>query len=350
MNDVARVAGVALKTVSRYVNGETNINPQLAARIGAAIEELGYRRNLAAASIRPGWTSKILGLVISDLSNPYYSTLTQAIELTARARGYLLISASSEEDGQTFDRVIDRLMEQRVDGLIVVPPKSPNRPWSTVAPPVPPLVVLDRPMDAAGLADTILADNAGGASHAVRALVETGARRIAFVGDSLALYTMQERFDGYRTALADADLVVDYTLVASDAHSQEDATAAVLRLLDGANPDAIFAANNRAAIGALFAFRRHGRRVPLIAFDDFEAAQLAMPAVSVVTQNISQMGRLAAERVIARANGDGAPATTTVLPTTLVLRGSERPDTPQEYDQCHPAPFPSLTAPTSPPI
>jgi len=329
MNDVARVAGVALKTVSRFVNGETNINPELAERIAAAIVELGYRRNLAAASIRPGWTSKMLGLVISDLSNPYYSTLTQSIEQTARSQGYLLISSSSEENGETFDRVVERLMEQRVDGLIVVPPKNPARPWSEVVPPIPPLVILDRPTDAsAPTSDTILADNSGGAEQAVRALIDAAARRIAFVGDSLELYTMSERYAGYRSALEAATLPLDTSLVASDAHSYEDAAAAVGRLIESAKPDAIFAANNRAAIGALLAFRERGRRLPLIAFDDFEAARLADPAVSVVTQSIQEMGRLAAERAIARATGENLPGTTTVLPTTLVLRGSERPDTP----------------------
>lgn len=328
MNDVARVAGVALKTVSRYVNGKTNINPELSERIATAIVQLGYRRNLAAASIRPGWTSKMLGVVISDLSNPYYSALTQSIEQTARRHGYLLISASSEERGKTFDRVVDRLMEQRVDGLIVIPPKDQGRPWSTVVAPVPPLVVLDRPTDApAATSDTILADNAGGAEQAVRTLIGAGARRVAFIGDSLELYTMSERHAGYRAALTASGLALDESLVATDAHSHEDATASVLALVVDARPDAIFAANNRAAIGVLLAFRERGERLPLIAFDDFEAARLAEPAVSVVTQNIQEMGRLAAEHVIARATGESLPGTTTILPTSLVLRGSERPDT-----------------------
>ncbi|OJU39005.1 MAG: LacI family transcriptional regulator [Microbacterium sp. 69-10] len=332
MNDVARAAGVALKTVSRYVNGETNINPLLAERIGAAIVELGYRRNLAAASIRPGWTSKMLGLVISDLSNPYYSALTQSIEQTARSQGYLLISASSEEDGATFDRLVDRLMEQRVDGLIVVPPKSPARPWSAVVPPIPPLVVLDRPMETADLsADIILADNAGGARDAVKALLDEGARRVAFVGDSLELYTMRERYEGYQEALRAQGLPIDERLIATDAHNYEQATTSVLRLIGrtgSAGPDAIFAANNRAAIGTLLAFRQRGQRLPLIAFDDFEAAKVSDPAVSVVTQSIQEMGRIAAERVIARAAGESSAGTTTVLPTTLVLRGSETPARP----------------------
>ncbi|MGA1836448.1 LacI family DNA-binding transcriptional regulator [Herbiconiux sp. 11R-BC] len=323
MNDVAREAGVALKTVSRFVNGETNINPAMAARIAAAITALGYRRNLAAASIRPGWTSRTLGLVISDLANPYYSVLTRAIESRAREHGYLVISASSDENGQQHDRIVDRLMEQRIDALIVVPPREAGRDWSSVTPPIPPLVFLDRPVDFPA-ADVILADNAGGARSAVAELVRNGARRIAFVSDDLSIYTMSERHAGYRQALAEVGLPVDEEIVTSSAHSSEDAAAVVGRLLRDERVDAVFAANNRASVGALLAFREH-RRVPLIGFDDFEAALLGDPAVSVVSQDIQEMGRLAAEIVFRRLAGDPVAATTHVLPTRLVLRGSERP-------------------------
>lgn len=322
MKDVAREANVALKTVSRFVNGEMNINPVMAARIADAISRLGYRRNLAAASIRPGWTSKTLGLVISDLANPYYSVLARAIETCARERGYVVISASSDENGQQHDRIVDRLMEQRVDALIVVPPRDAGRNWSAVTPPIPPIVFLDRPGDFAH-ADVILADNAGGASDAVTELVRNGARRVAFIGDSLSIHTMRERHRGYAQALADAGIEVDEQLVATDAHSSEEAAATVGRLLREAGADAVFAANNRASVGALLAFADHGR-LPLIGFDDFEAARLATPPVSIVSHDVSEMGRLSAQIVLDRLAGAEGEYTTRVLPTRLILRGSER--------------------------
>lgn len=324
MKDVAREAGVALRTVSRFVNGETNINPVLAERIADAISRIGYRRNLAAASIRPGWTSKTLGLIISDIANPYYSTLTRAIETQARDHGYLVISASSDESGIQHDRLVDRLMEQRIDALLVVPPRDAARPWADVPPPLPPLVFLDRPVSFAG-ADVVLADNAGGARAAVAALIQHGARRIAFVGDSLAIYTMSERYTGYRTALGEAGIPVDEALVSTSAHSSDEASWAVGELLRSGTCDAIFAANNRASVGAIMAFRDAGRRIPLIGFDDFEAARISSPAVSVVSQDVAEMGRLATRLVLDRLAGDtGAPAVH-VLPTRLELRGSERP-------------------------
>lgn len=325
MNDVARAAGVSLKTVSRYVNGETNIDPALVERIQGAIAKLNYRRNLVAASIRPGWTSRTVGLVISDLANPYYSILARAVESVLAPQGYLLTTASSEEQGAVLDRLVDRLMEQRVDGLIVVPPRSPKRSWAEVAPPVPPLVLLDRP-DAAADADTILADNMGGAEAGTSALIAAGSRRVAFVGDSLAIHTMRERLRGYRTALQHASLASDPSLEITSAHDVEEAADLVARVLATGVADAVFAANNRAAIGALRAFRASGRRLPLVAFDDFEAADIVEPQVSVVSQDTRLMGRRAGEILLERLQGQQRPPETIVLPTRLVLRGSERPD------------------------
>lgn len=322
MNDVAREARVGLKTVSRFVNGQTNIAPELSDRIAAAIVSIGYRRNLAAASIRPGWTSKTIGLIISDLANPYYSTLTREIERHARDRGYLLISASSDEDGAQHDRLIDRLMEQRIYALIVVPPRDAARDWTAVPPPIPPLVFLDRPIDFAP-ADVILADNEGGAHNAVAELIRHGARKIAFVGDALSIYTMSERYAGYLRALGEARITVDPAIVSTAAHGSDEASTAVTRLMGDGSIDAVFAANNRASIGSIEAFRAVGARIPLIGFDDFEAAKLITPAVSIVSQDVQEMGRLAAQLVLDRLAGEVFEPSLHILPTTLQLRGSE---------------------------
>ena len=323
MVDVAAQAGVALKTVSRYVNGETNIDPALAERIRLAIETLGYRRNLQAASIRPGRRSRVVGLIISDLANPYYSVLTKAVEALLWSQGYLLTTVSSEEDGARHDRAIERLMEQRVDALLVVPPRVPGRPWSEVRRPIPPVVFLDRPAEY-DEADTVLADNTGGARDATTALVRVGSRRIAFVGDSLSIYTMAQRFDGYQSGLAQSSLLFSESLLSAEAHSSEQACAEVERLVLSCGADAIFAANNRAAIGALSAFSAGVPRVPMIAFDDFEAAPLVTPAISVVSQDVVAMGRVAAELALERISGTRITPRRVVLATQLILRGSER--------------------------
>ncbi|AQP45584.1 LacI family DNA-binding transcriptional regulator [Tessaracoccus flavus] len=330
MRDVATAAGVGLKTVSRYVNGETNIADPLRVRIAEAIELLGYRRNLAAASIRPGWTSKVIGLITSDLANPYYSTLAHAAESVAWQAGYLLTTFSSEEDGERHDLAVDRLIDQRVDALLIVPPRNPGRAWSQLRPPLPPVVFLDRPAVLDG-APAVLADNAGGAREAAIELARNGARRIAFVGDSQQIYTMAERLRGYLDGLAQVGLTPGP--ISHAAHSQEEARGVVSGLLAEGAADAIFAANNRAAMGALHAFADSGGRLPMIAFDDFEAAEVVRPRISVVSQDVARMGALATEIAIRILQGTPPVSDRTVLGTRLILRGSEKPDSPTILDR-----------------
>ena len=214
-------------------------------------------------------------------------------------------------------------MGQCVDGMIVVPPRLQERKWSDVAPPVPPLVLLDRPAPEIEV-DTLLADNYGGAEAATHKLIELGAKRVAFVGDALAIYTMRERHRGYRSALETAGVEPDEALEHATVHDAEQAEALVTTLLKEGDADAIFAANNHAAVGALRAFRVCQRRVPLIGFDDFEAADIVDPGVSVVSHDIRLMGHRAGEILLQRMQGLQRPAETIVLPTKLVLRGSER--------------------------
>lgn len=329
MNDVAAAAGVGLKTVSRYVNGATNIHPDLSERIGAAIDALGYRHNLAAASIRPGRSSKVIGLIISDLANPYYSVLARSVERVCTEHGYLLMSASSEEDADRHRLLVDRLVAQRVDGLVVVPPRHATTPWATRTVEHVPMVLVDRPTGPLETAQvhTVLADNAGGAARGTVAMLEAGARRVAFLGDSLELYTMQERLSGYRQALADSGsptTPAPEPIISDGAHTVEDAAAVVAGFLAAGEVDAVFAANNRAAIGAVQAFATAGRRLPIVGFDDFEAAPLVRPAVSVVAQDVALMGQVAAETLLALIAGTSGPPVTHTLDTRLELRGSER--------------------------
>jgi LacI family transcriptional regulator len=174
------------------------------------------------------------------------------------------------------------------------------------------------------LVDTILADNAGGAEAATRELLRHGARRILFLGDSLELYTMRERHAGFLRALAPAAADGADSSVAT-AHTAAEASDVVTALLGTGRIDAVFAANNRASVGAVDAFTRAGTRLPLIGFDDFEAATLVRPGVSVVAQDVALMGEAAAQAVLARLAGDTPPPATTTLPTRLILRGSELP-------------------------
>jgi LacI family transcriptional regulator len=324
MRDVARAAGVSLKTVSRVVNGEPGVGRATAARVGEAIEALGFHRNEIARSLRPGQASGTIGLVIGDVSNPFYSAIARGVEQVAREHRHMLISASSEDDPGLERDVVLTMSRHRVDGLLIVPAGRGGvqdyleRELSIGTP----VVFLDRPPTGVA-ADTILLDNVGGARLAVEHLLAQGHRRIGVVGDAPSFTTVQERLEGYRLALADAGMPVEESLVRLSPHDTAEAESVAGALLEHPDPPtAIFATNNRMSIGVLRALRAGRRRIAVVGFDDFELADMLATPVTVVAHDPGAMGRLGAELLFARLAGDDGPPKRVVLQTTLVVRGS----------------------------
>jgi LacI family transcriptional regulator len=322
MSDVARAAGVSLKTVSRVVNREPGVRPETSERVRSAIDALGFRRNEAARALRQGQVSRTLGLVIEDMANPFYFGIMRGVEEAARTLGLLVIAASSDESGERERELTLALCERRVDGLILVPAADDH---SYLLPEMRlgvRIVFLDRPPQGIA-ADTVLVDNVGGADAATSHLLAQGHRRVAMVGDTPTLYTSVQRLDGYRTALARHVVPYDERLVRLGRHdvvAAERAAEELLALPDP--PTAIFAGNNRSTIGVLRASARDGRRIALVGFDDFELAELLPVPVTVVAADSVELGRQAAQLLLERLAGrDGGPATV-VVPTTLVQRGS----------------------------
>jgi LacI family transcriptional regulator len=320
MWDVARDAGVSLKTVSRVVNDEGGVRPGTAARVHEAIAALGFRRNDIARMLRQGRSSRTIGLVIEDVANPFYSAVTRAVEEVARERGYLVIASSSNEDPSRERDLIRLLCERRVEGLLVVPAGEDHRfllPELRMGTPV---VFMDRPpgnLDA----DAILIDNLGGARRAVEHLLAHGHRRIGMVGDLPAIFTAVERRQGYVEALTAAGIGLEDRLLRLGSHdvaAAEEATRELLALLDP--PTAIFTGNNRNTVGALKAVRAAGSRTAIVGFDDFELADLL--SITVVAHSPAEMGRQATELLCQRLEGDRSPPERIMLPVHLIPRGS----------------------------
>jgi LacI family transcriptional regulator len=315
MRDVAARAGVSLKTVSRVINGEAGVASATATRVGRAIAELDFHRNDLARSLRQGRTSSTLGLVIEDVSNPFYSTIAQAIEAAARERGYMLITASCEEDPARERELVQALLRRRVDALLLVPA---SRDHAYLARDGTPVVFLDRPPVNLE-ADAVLLDNHGGARAATEHLLDQGHERIAFVADPDVLYTAAERLAGYRAALRSRGVPVRDELVRLGVHDAGRAQAVVRELLALPEPPtAVFTANNRLTIGALRALR--GAPVALVGFDDFELADLL--AATVVRHDSHRMGMHAAALAFERLDGVERAPRSVVVPTELVKRGS----------------------------
>ena len=314
MIDVARAAGVSLKTVSRVVNDEPGVHAATTERVLAAIEDLGFRRNPSARNLRRGVETGTLGLVVEDLANPFSSVLARAAEDVAREHGrHVLVGSSGRDVERERDLALD-FCARRVDGLLVVPTGPRHDYLAGKVEAGLPAVFVDRP--AADLhVDTVLLDNAGGAAMAVRHLVEQGHERIAFLGDSPGIHTAAERLRGFREACEAAGAEPD--LVWMGPHTPDSVTAA----LDGP-ATALVTGNNRITVLVLRALAGRQRRPALVGFDDFELADLLDPPVTVVCHNSWELGRSAAERVFARLDGDTAPPRRQELPARLLPRGS----------------------------
>ena len=321
MTDVAEIAGVSLKTVSRVVNGEPRVTPATAERVREAIVRRGYRRTEAARTLRQGHVSRTLGLVIEDVANPFYSAITRGVEEETRAHGFLVIAGSSDEDPERERALLQLLCERRVDGLLVVPAGADHRYLLSELEHGTPAVFIDRPPGRID-ADAILLDNVGGARTAVEHLLAHGHRRIAIVADTPTIATAEERYHGYLEALDAAGVESDAALVRLGSHDTESAEAAVLELLDLPEPPtAIFTGNNRVTLGALRGLA--GRLgVALVGFDDLELAEYVVPPLTVISYDASELGRRAARLLWQRLSGDRRPPQRIVLPTTLVARGS----------------------------
>lgn len=321
MVDVARDAGVSLKTVSRVINGEPGVKPATVEKVLAAATSLRYERNDLAASLRHGTRSHTLGLVIEDVVNPFYSAIAQAVEESARARASLLITASAREDPARERELVSALLRRRVDALVIVP-AGPDHRYIADAGFDTRTVFLDRP-PARTRADTVLIDNAPGAKRAVAHLLAHGHTRIAFVGDDARLYTGRERLAGYRRALAAAGVTADPALVSvgnSTSDAARSAVAALLALPPDQRPTALFTGNNRCTVGALHALGPRRRKIALVGFDDFELADLL--EVTVVRTDPYRLGQVGAELAFDRIDGDDRKPQRVVVAAELIERGS----------------------------
>jgi LacI family transcriptional regulator len=325
MSDVAALAGVSLKTVSRVVNEEGYVSADTFAAVKSAIDTLGFRRNEAARQLKQG-TAVTIGLVMEDQSDPFYSILSRAVEEVALDQGYLLLIASSNEDPDRSRAIIESFTSRGVDGIVLAPARGTDpaflrRELESGRP----IVFVDRPVPGVA-ADTVLADNVGGAADATAHLLAHGHRRIAFFGDDASVFTAAERLEGYTRALGEADLAVDDRLVTMASPTAGHLETVIDRVLDQPDPPtALFAGNNRWSIRLL----RHLKARPapaspraFVGFDDFELSDVLDPPVTVVAQEPTEMGRIAADLLLRRARGDAGAIQHIRIRPRLILRGS----------------------------
>lgn len=325
MRDVAALAGVGVKTVSRVVNDEPNVSADTRERVQRAIEALSFEPHLGAGSLRreDGRTLTI-GLILDAVDNPFSAAINRAVERVATTRRTAVFAASSDDDPARERELVAAFNRRRVDGLILTPYGPDQGYLQAEREHGTPLVFVDR-VPSGLVADAVLTDNLGWAEVATRHLLDRGHRRIAFLGDDLGISTARDRRAGYRRALAAAGLPVFEHLVIGDLTSEEVATACVERMLDQVEPPtAVIGAQNLITIGVVRALHRLGRQheIALVGIDDISLSDLLVPGITVIAQDPAEIGRVAAERLFARIDGESSPAETITIEARLIRRGS----------------------------
>ncbi len=325
MRDVAALAGVALKTVSRVFNDVPTVDQELADRVRTAAEKLGYRPNLTASSLRRGdRRTGTIGLLLDNVANPFSGTLQRAVEDVAHDAGAQVLTGSLDTDAAREKLLARILIDRRVDGLIIMPVGSDHTYLAVEQQAGTPMVFVDREPSLVG-GDVVLTANRDGAIIGVQHLLAPGHRRIGYLGDSQQISTARDRFAGYTDALRAAGVRPDPRLARHDLSTIEFAEEAAGQLLDSTvPPTALFTSRNIVTVGTIRALRARGCQdsIALVGFDDFMLADLLQPGLTVVRQDPAAMGTRAAQLLFARIDGDHSPTSRHVLPTVLITRGS----------------------------
>ena len=297
LSDVAAIAGVSIKTASRVLNDSTNVAPDTAEKVKKAAALVGYRSNRIARELRGGSLSNLIGLVISDLANPFYAGLASGAEEVLAKSGFDLIIATARDDGERERTLIESLLERRVRGLMIVPSGEDYSYLHLERKRGFAFTFVDRPAPYLD-ADAVLVDNQGGVAICIDELLSQGCKKIALIADNPSIWTAAERITGFKKAALSRKLRSENTLVITGIHNSQEAEAATHKLLEEEHIDAIIATNDLIAIGAGQVIMSTNSRCKVISFDDFPSARLM--GIKTLDHDPLQLGKLAAEVLLRR--------------------------------------------------
>ena len=321
IRDVAGEAGVSIKTVSRVLNGEPAVAPQTAAKVAEAASRLGYKPNELARGLKARQT-RTIGLIIADVSNPFFADCCKAIEQTLAQRGYALILCASGENPDSERAYVDLLSRRRIDGLLIAPAPGGGEHLRREVSAGLPVVAFDRPAEGVQT-DAIVVSNHDGAERATRHLISHGHERIAFIGDDEGIYTAKKRLEGYHRAMLEAGLRPAYHMQSGTIPAAREAAAHSMQNPGGAT--AFLGGNSLITAGILHALQndRIPEEVAVVGFDDFQLVSALRPNLTVVRQPTEVMGQTAARMLLQRLDGSSETSPRReVLDTELIIRGS----------------------------
>jgi LacI family transcriptional regulator len=305
--DVAKRAGISAMTVSRVINGKRDVKPETREKVLKAIEEIGYVPNSLARSFVLQKT-KTVGLVITDITNPFFTTLARGVEDTAMKSQFSVIFCNTDEDPEKELLYLEVLARKRVDGVILASASGKKGPLKSLLIKNIPIVLIDREIEGLDDIDIVKGDSVYGAYILTKHLIDLGHRRIGIIVGSRNISTAEDRVEGYKKALIESGIPIEKELIKFSRYSREDGYKCTKELLTlEERPTAIFGGNNFIAIGSMMAIKELGLRVSediaLVSFDDIESLSQVYPFLTVVTQPAYTMGVIATELLIRRIEG-----------------------------------------------
>ncbi|CUH95942.1 hypothetical protein P22_2030 [Propionispora sp. 2/2-37] len=325
IKDVARAAGVSIATVSRILNGSGIVSPQLMKKVQTAVETTGYYPNAVARALKIK-ESKSIGLIIPDIENPFFPALVRGIEDAARKHDYAVILCNSDGYAAEENRYIHFLYSKQVDGVIFTGGIHGDENLALLSELALPVVTLDRQSNVANV-NSVGVDNYYGAMLAVRHLIEQGAEKIAFLGGAARLSVAAERFQGYQDALAEEGILFSSNLILHGEFTFDSGYQNAARLLKNEESfDAIFAANDLIAFGAMECLAERGIKVPqevmVAGYDDIWMARWYKPSLTTVRQPVYQMGQKAVDILLTLLSDKDRAVQAEKFRPELVIRNS----------------------------
>ncbi|MEM7118357.1 MAG: LacI family DNA-binding transcriptional regulator [Chloroflexota bacterium] len=325
IKDVAREAGVSSATVSRVLSNKPHVRHEVRQRVLSAVDALGYRRNRTASSLRKQ-TSQMIGLLVSDIRNPFFTAVARAIEDAAQDNGMGVFLCNTDEDKEKERHYLNMLLDENVAGIIVSPAQEKIEGFTAVLEQNIPLVTIDRRVEGAHI-DCVLSDNIRSTQKVVNHLIEEGYQRIGAVIGLKDSTTGRERMEGYQLALLNNGLQFDPALTFYVNPREQQGYESVKALLNLPQPpDAILTGNSRLTIGALQAIKEAELSIPhdiaLAGFDETNWMPHLGPGITVISQPTYEMGRTAAELLLLRIAEPKRPSREVVLKGQLITRGS----------------------------
>lgn len=324
--DIAKAVGVSRATVSLALNGKPGVAPETRRQVLKTAKKLSYKPNALAKGLVLRRT-ETLGVIIPDISSPFYAELVRGVEQEASANGYHLILCTTAGKLSKEELYLRLLGERRVDGMILMTPRGDEEVIRQLQSEEFPLVVADRDVQAADGVVEVIVDNLHGALIAMEYLIGLGYRRIGFIGGTPTLQASRDRLRGYQLAIHEHGLPFQDDWVCTGDFLKEGGYRCMKELISIEPPlDAVFAASDLMAIGAIQAIREVGKRVPddiaIVGFDDIPLAAHFDPPLTTVRQPMAEMGAMACRLLLQLIRGEEILERKVILQTELIVRGS----------------------------